>query len=83
MKRHKASILENIKKLKDYEGKLLLHRADEIAEQILSEAKNSNLQEIYITGDLRLRSKIINRLDFLLVNHQNIEKFFKKLKAKK
>lgn len=78
-----TSILENIKKLKDYEGKLLLHQADETAEQILSEAKNSNLNEIYITGDLRLRSKIINRLDFLLVNHQNIEKFFKKLKAKK
>lgn len=78
-----TSILENIKKLKDYKGKLLLHRADEIAEQILSEAKNSNVNEIYITGDLRLRSKIINRLDFLLANHQNIEKFLKKLKAKK
>lgn len=78
-----TSILENIKKLKDYKGKLLLHHADEIAEQILEEAKKLNINDIFITGELRLRSKIINRLDFLLSNQQNVEKFLKKLKAKK
>lgn len=72
------SILENIKKIKDYQGKLLLHYADEIAQTILDDAKKFGASKITSTGQLRLRSKIISSLEFLISNDKNIDKFLKR-----
>lgn len=72
------SILENIKKIKDYQGKLLLHYADEIAQLILEEARKTGLKKISTTGQLRLRSKVISSLEFLIVDEKSLDKFLKK-----
>ncbi len=78
-----TSILENIKKLKDYQGKLLLHHADELSEMIINEAKKLGISKIISTGELRLRSKIVSRLDFLIIDGKTSEKFFKRFGAEK
>lgn len=78
-----ASILENINKLKNYQGKLLLHHADELSQMIIEEAKKSGISKISATGELRLRSKIISRLDFIIIDDKNSEKFFRKFGAEK
>lgn len=72
------SILENIKKIKDYQGKLLLHYADEIAQLILEEAGKTGLKKISTTGQLRLRSKVISSLEFIIVDEKSLDKFLKK-----
>ncbi len=78
-----SSIIENIKKIKDYQGKLLLHYADDLANSILSEAKKIGIEKIFPTGELRLRTKIISSLDFLISYDKNIEKFLKSQSANK
>ena len=78
-----SSIIENIKKIKDYQGKLLLHYADDLANSILSEAKKVGIEKILPTGELRLRTKIISSLDFLISYDKNIEKFLKSQSANK
>ncbi|MCX8056367.1 MAG: PHP domain-containing protein [Ignavibacteria bacterium] len=77
------SILENIKKIKDYEGKLLLHYADEIVESILDETKKIGLKKISVTGEIRLRKKVISKIEFLVSEEKTLEKFLSKLKATK
>ncbi len=76
------TILENIKKLKDYKGKLLLHYADELSHEFVDELKASGLKTIYPTGELRLRSEVISSLDFITDDNVS-EKILKKFAIKK
>ncbi|NPV12159.1 MAG: DNA polymerase/3'-5' exonuclease PolX [Ignavibacteria bacterium] len=69
-----SSILENINKLKTTKGKLLLHHADSIYEEIAKEIKKSYKGEFSSTGNLRLRSRIIPKIEILIIKDSNNKK---------
>jgi DNA polymerase (family 10) len=69
-----SSILENINKLKTTKGKLLLHHADSIFEEISKEIKKSYKGEFSSTGSLRLRSRIIPNLEILIIKNTSSKK---------
>lgn len=60
------SILENIRKIKDVKGKLLLHHADSIFEKILDVLYKLKTDLISATGELRLRSRIISKIEVIV-----------------
>lgn len=78
-----SSLLESIKKIKDYQGKILLHYADEIAQFVLNEAEKLGIKKIEITGLLRLRSTVISNLEFLISEEKSVDKFLQHFKTKK
>ncbi len=61
-----SSILENIRKIKNFQGKLLLHQADSIYGKILEELNQFKINLISATGELRLRSRVISRVEVII-----------------
>jgi DNA polymerase (family 10) len=77
------SILENINKLKTTKGKLLLHYADSVFEDIHNELKKSYKGPFSHTGYLRLRSKVIPKIEIVLVKDSNQKKLIDKFSSTK
>ncbi len=72
------SILENINKIKASKGKLLLHHADFIFEEVQNELKKIYKGPLSFTGNLRLRSRIIPKIEVLLIKDSSQKKLIDK-----
>lgn len=60
------SILENIRKIKGFQGKFLIHHADTIAYRILEDLSAFKSNLISITGELRRRSRVISKIEVIV-----------------
>lgn len=77
-----SSILENINKLKTTKGKLLLHHADFIYDELEAELKKIYKNKFSPTGSLRLRSRIIPKIEILFENNSIQKKIIEKYSLK-
>jgi DNA polymerase (family 10) len=59
------SILEGIAYLEQVEGRLLLHKADALADGMEMEWKTAGINSVYRTGQFRTNPETISSLDFL------------------
>lgn len=71
------TILVNIEKIKKAKGSLLLHKADELTKGIIDKLISLKDVKVSPTGQIRLRSKIISKLEFL-VSKNGFTKILKK-----
>jgi len=76
------SILENINKLKTTKGKLLLHHADFIYDEIAQDLKKIFKDKFSPTGSLRLRSRVISKIEILFENNFAQKKLIDKFSLK-
>jgi len=76
------SILENINKLKTTKGKLLLHHADFIYDEIAQDLKKIFKDKFSPTGSLRLRSRVIPKIEILFENNFAQKKLIDKFSLK-
>jgi DNA polymerase (family 10) len=76
------SILENINKLKTTKGKLLLHHADFIYDEIAQDLKKIFKDKFSSTGSLRLRSRVIPKIEILFENNFAQKKLMDKFSLK-
>jgi DNA polymerase (family 10) len=76
------SILENINKLKNTKGKLLLHHADFIYDEIAQDLKKIFKDKFSPTGSLRLRSRVIPKIEILFENNFAQKKLIDKFSLK-
>lgn len=76
------SILENINKLKTTKGKLLLHHADFIYDEIAQDLKKIFKDKFSSTGSLRLRSRVIPKIEILFENNFAQKKLIDKFSLK-
>ena len=76
------SILENINKLKTTKGKLLLHHADFIYDEIAQDLKKIFKYKFSPTGSLRLRSSVISKIEILFENNFAQKKLIDKFSLK-
>lgn len=78
-----SSILKNIEQLKSTIGKLLLHYADELFDEIKAELKKNYKGGFSETGYLRLRSPIIPKIEILLEKDESQHKVIQKFDLRK
>jgi len=76
------SILENINKLKTRKGKILLHHADAYFANLSEELKKIYKKKFNHTGSLRLRSRIISKIEILLIKDASQKKIIDELSLK-
>ncbi len=76
------SILENINQLKTRKGKILLHHADAYFANLSEELKKIYKKKFNHTGSLRLRSRIISKIEILLIKDASQKKIIDEFSLK-
>ncbi len=77
-----SNIFANIERIKKTKGKLLLHKADLIKDEIINQLNSKGIKIVVPTGSLRLRSKTISQLDFLILK-EDFERVSKSFELKR